>query len=836
MHHRQGTLASVLLATLSLAMVSDPAPPPDQMQVGTRYGNRVLVPSNQLLDPAGQRVEFGGRPVDMALSPDGSALAVLLPNGIQIFSPEGRKLHFIPAARASIAGISFTPDGQWVVASVIGADGSASVAIGDVKGVYGWELMKAPSNSTPTGLVFDATGANLYVALSRRNALGRLDISQGQVVGEVQVGVAPQSVAITPQGDRLFVANWGGRRPLSGERTARSSGTQTLVDERGVANSGSVSVIDVARFQTIAEIPVGLHPGSIRISPDGRLAAVANANSDSITFLDTASLQVVDTVHIPAWPVDQLGSSPTALAFGTDGEWLYVACGGLNAVAMLRRQESTYRLQGYVPTDWYPVAIAVLPSDAGDTIYVANSKGLGSRDAQSVFHVGRALGTLNVFPGGTLDFGWQQAVALGNNPFQNAVAPPDSPVDLGQLGVRHVFLIIKENRTYDQVLGDLNPGNGSPGLAIFGQEVTPNHHLLARQFVTLDNFYASGVLSADGHQWMTQAMATDYLERSHSTYPRSYPYSGEDPLAFAASGFLWNRALEAGLTVRVFGEFTLPAEGFSPSWSEFYRDTLSSQTKLAVRSFAPVAPVNALIEPSFPGFAMNIPDAYRSRLFLEKFRAFEQQGNLPNLVILWLPADHTAGTSPGFPTPRAMVADNDLAVGVIVEAITKSPDWPRSAIFIVEDDAQGGVDHVDGHRTVCLVISPYTRRGAVDSTHYNQTSVLRTIEELLGLAPMNKFDATALPMRSAFVTKADLQAFTSAPNRIPLDEMNPSLASLRGPQRQAALDSMGMDFSRPDAAPEQRLNRILWHAIRGWNDAYPHVPHRASCILDEDDR
>ncbi len=818
-----------------MAILQDSVPP-ERMIVGTRYGRRVLVPSNQLLDPAGQRIEFPGRPVDLALSPDGGMLAVLLPSGIQIFSPEGQKLRFIPAATASIAGLTFTPDGERIAASTLGSRGVHSVTLADVKGSGATSQLRMPRNAEPTGLAFDPAGKYLYVALNRLNTLGRVDLGTGELAGEVEVGVAPISIALTPKADRIFVANWGGRPPALTQRSAISAGTRTSVDERGVASSGSVSVVDLKTFRVIEEIAVGLHPGSIRISPDGKIAAVANANSDSVSLLDTASLKVLDTVSIPAWPKGYLGSSPTALAFGAGGRWLYVACAGINAVAVLEREETTYRLRGYVPTDWYPVGLAVRGAPAGETVYVANSKGVGSRDAQANFTVHQALGTINSFPGATAAAA-QQAVIDSNDPFRDAGIPKDSPADLAKLGIRHVYLIIKENRTYDQILGDLERGNGEPKLTLYGKQVTPNHHALASQFVTLDNFFASGVVSADGHQWLTQATASDYIERSHASYPRSYPYQGEDPLAFAASGFLWNQAVKAGLTVRVFGEAVVPAPGGYPhSWTAYYQDALAPQMTLPARSVALINSLNGLFDPSFPAFALNIPDVFRARLLMGKLKAYSESQTTPNLVIVQLPTNHTQGTMPGFPTPRAMVADNDLALGVIVQAITESPEWPKSAIFVVEDDAQNGVDHVDGHRTVCLVISPYTRRGVVDSTHYNQTSVLRTIADLLGMAPMNKFDAAALPMRSVFQVQANLQPYRSVPNVIPLDEMNPAAPALRGAARRAALDSMAMDFSRPDAVPEQRLNRILWHTARGWTTPYPRVPHRPECVVDDDDR
>ena len=826
------TFVSVILGVLCLGLTGD-LPEPQWMIVGTRYGNQVLVPSNQLLNPAGERIEFPGRPVDIALSPNKDVLAVLLPTTVRFFTASGEPLRTVRLQIASFAGLAFTPDGIWIVSSQLGPGGNHSIAMADVKGEYGVAYMPVPRNSAPTGIALDRAGANIYVALNRMNTLGRLEIATGEVVQTVPVGIAPFGVAITPQGNRLFVTNWGGRRPEAGELSAGSAGTRVLIDERGVASSGTVSVIDVASFRVLAEVPVGLHPSGIQISPDGRLAAIANANSDSLTLLDTGSLEVVDTIYLPAFPQGYIGSTPTAVAFSPGGEWLYVACSGNNAVAVLERQGQSYALRGFVPTDWYPVALAVSPSSKGDMVHVANSKGIGSRNATRLFRVSQALGTVNIFSGGTASIAEPDAVSFTNHPFQNATAPTDSPQNLKELGIEHVFLIIKENRTYDQVFGDLGQGNGDPNLTLYGWQVTPNQHELALQFATLDNFYTSGVVSADGHQWLTQAMVTDYIERAHAGYPRSYPFDGTDALAFAPSGFLWNNAYGFGLSVRIFGEFTVPVSPQTRTWVEYLRDSEAPVRQISERSRGSGAVWDTFVEPDYPAFRLYVPDVWRARVFLDKFQEYVRQGNLPNLLILQLPTDHTEGTVPQAATPAAMVADNDLATGRIVEAISRSPYWPRSAIFIVEDDAQDGVDHVDGHRTVCLVVSPYVRRGVVDSTHYNQTSVLRTIEELLGMPPMNKFDAAALPMRSLFVKEPDLRPFLALPNRIRLDTLNPPLTALNGRERAAAQDSLAMNFKLPDAAPEEVLNRILWHTARGWDLPYPPVPHGPDCPKDD---
>jgi DNA-binding beta-propeller fold protein YncE len=799
------------------------------MQVGPARFGGYLVPSNQFLRPAGSRVEFPGGPTDIAVSPDGAIVALSVSDKVLLYTPAGGLTRTVrlPGV-ATYGGLVFSADGQMLAAS-----NAAGVSIFAVAAESPVSTVTVP-DPIPCGLAFDPLRPYLYVALNRTNQVARIDLEQMSVTATAAVGVAPVGLAVSPAGDSLFVSNWGGRVPASTDLTAPSAGTAVVVDGRGIAASGTVSAISLASFQVIGEVVVGLHPGAIRMRPDGALLAVANANSDSISFVDTDRLTVTGSTAIPAYPQGYAGSSPTALAFNADGSQLFVACAGNNSVIVLALTGGVYQVAGSAPTDWYPVALAISPHEGKSTVFVANAKGVGSRAGGSPYSVSERLGTWSRFTAD--DMTENSRVSALNNLFDGKLAPRGSPAKLKELGIRHVFLIIKENRTYDQVLGDLGRGNGAPALATYGAQVTPNHHLLASQFVTLDNFYATGVVSADGHQWITQAMATDYVERSHSAaWPRSYPYTGDDPLAFASTGFIWDNALDNGLSVKIFGEFTHAAAPYSQSWTEYLADAQATQMQYATPSRSAVAPVNAIIEPDYPSFALNVPDQFRARIFLDKFQQYVAAGQMPNLVIVWLPSDHTAGITPGYPAPADMVADNDLALGQIVQAISASPYWPASAVLVTEDDAQNGVDHVDGHRTLCLVASPYARRGVVDSTSYNQTSLVRTIEDLLGLAPMNKFDAAALPMESVFQTAPDMTPYLSVSNLTPLARINPPASSLKGKERKAALASLKMDFVHPDAAPESQVNRFLWHAAKGWNVRYPTIPHRPDCKIDDDD-
>lgn len=402
------------------------------------------------------------------------------------------------------------------------------------------------------------------------------------------------------------------------------------------------------------------------------------------------------------------------------------------------------------------------------------------------------------------------------------VKPQPIPERSGEASlIEHVVYIVKENRTYDQVLGDLAKGNGDPSLVMFGQDVTPNHHRLSEQFVTLDNFYATGGNSADGHQWATQANETAYC-----LWPgyegRSYPFDGTDPIAYASGGFLWDYALARQKSVRIYGEYAGRLSEPSSQRGDLLKrwkagEDLTSRWK----TVAPIASMNKILAAQYPAYTNAIPDVVRAQIFLKDVKQWEAAGKMPNLVIVQLPSDHTFGASPGASSPKSMVADNDLALGQVVEGLTKSKFWPKMAIFVVEDDAQNGVDHVDGHRTVALAISPYTKRGHVDSTFYSLQSMVKTIELILGLPTMSLFDLIAHDMRESFTDQPDLTPYASVEPTQSLFDTNPTLKALKGPARQAAIASAKMRWDVPDAVPTEKLNRIIWGQIRGWKTPYP---------------
>jgi len=728
------TVNQRLLMVLAALLFWLPASVPQQ--VGPRPEGSHFVATGQLLRPAGESLQFGGRPVDIALSPD---------------------------------------------------------------------------------------KRTLYVKDNR-----------GIVVVDVETWKVRQELLVGRDGRRAYVSNWGGRHPMSGEKTATTSGTPAVVDSRGVAASGTVSVVDLQAKTVIAEIEVGLQSSGIALDEAHSRLYVANANSDTVGVIDTSSLLVVETISVRPDPSLPFGSMPNALALTPDGNTLFVANGGNNAVAVVRidRRRNRSRVEGFIPAGWYPGAVVT----DGKRLFVANIKGVGSRNPQPEqkgWNVYRFLGTVQrvAMPNRQQLAQYSRRVSQDARVpqilrawerAQSGKKPVPVPEKVGEPSVfEHVVYIIKENRTYDQVFGAIGKGASEPSLCIFGREVTPNHHALAEQFVLLDNYYCNGVNSADGHAWSTEGNVTAYTERSFGGWTRSYPF-GDDPLAYSSTGFIWDHVLAAGLSFRNYGEMDyaepIPADA---SFPDIYQDFVKGTRRIRFTQKIGIENLRRYSCREYPGWNMRIPDVLRAEVFLRELKEFERKDYFPNLVIIYLPQDHTSGTQPGMPTPRAHVADNDLALGRIVEAISKSKFWAKTCIFVIEDDPQDGFDHVDGHRSLCLVISPYTKRGAVVSEFYNQSSVLHTICRILGVPPLNQMVALAPVMTTCFTDKPDFTPYTALPNRVPLDELNPPLSSLTPQQRHWAEASLRLPLEKPDLAEEDLLNRILWHAVRGVDAPYP---------------
>ena len=498
------------------------------------------------------------------------------------------------------------------------------------------------------------------------------------------------------------------------------------------------------------------------------------------------------------------------------------------------------RSLGFIPVGWYPTSVRV--SKDGGTLYVANGKGetskpnpLGPGSTKKApagvnqYIGGLMTGTVSVIPlPGSKKFEaqmkeWtaQAYQCLPERTRKLATTPQDDnpiPRKPGDPSpIKYVLYVIKENRTYDQVLGDMKEGNGDPSICLFPQAVTPNHHALARDFVLLDNLYVDAEVSADGHEWSMGAYASDFVEKH---WPLSYghgksgkipfPAEGGFPIATPAGGYLWDRAKQAGVTYRSYGEWVINGK------------------KAGDPGKAKAKALEGHFDPFFHGFDTGYSDQKRADRFLSELARFEGEGEMPRLQIVRLPNDHTSGTSPGKPTPAAQVADNDLALGRMVEGLSKSKFWPQTAIFVIEDDAQNGSDHVDAHRTIGYAISPYIRRGTVDSTMYSTSSMLRTIELILGLAPMSQFDAAAMPMFASFQARPDLTPFKARPATVDLEERNVKTAW-------GGKASQRMDFSKEDAADDLVLNEVIWKSVRGAASAMP-APRRAAFVFTRKDR
>jgi DNA-binding beta-propeller fold protein YncE len=710
----------------------------------------------------------------------------------------------------------------------------------------------------------NASGRRVAVVpLPADDEVAILDADSGELVHLVGAGVLPVAAVVSDDGARAWFTNFGGPRPTRRDRAASQCcdpmAEPVRVDGRGIAEAGTVSRLDLVTGEITATVVVGRHPTGIAWDTARARLYVADGNGDAVSVVDTRRGDRLADIRVAPFDETQTGLAPTAVALSPDGATLYVALGGANAVAVYdvsgRRGAA---LKGLIPTGWYPSSLDVSPD--GSTLAVGTLLGVGSGEGETSGSPGKrgryvhaVRGSVNVvavptdaeLAAYTVSVAANDRLTLRGRGARGSLAPhrdeaaravPQRPGEPSLID--HVVFIIKENRTFDQVFGDMGRGASDSSLVIYGRDVTPNAHALADRYVLLDHFFASGGNSADGHQWLTQANETEYpmwpLYRG-----RSYPSEGDDPLTYSVGGFLWEAARAKGRTVAVFGEYA-PAPSDSipavrrrllaeyrdsvPHRPGYFRDVL----RRMYDTHSEIPSLDEVLVREYPGWTQETPDVIKADVFLEHLREWEAAGSMPNLVMMVLPSNHTNGTSPGWSTPKASVADNDLALGRVAEGLTHSPFWKSMAVLVVEDDAQNGVDHVDGHRTAALAISPYARRHVVDSTFYSQPSMVKTVELMLGLPALSMFDLVATDMRASFVgpgARPDLTPYTALVPRQSLYDVNPPASSLRGPAKEAALASARMRFDIPDAAPSDLLNRILWHDARGWNTPFPGVRH-----------
>ena len=734
--------------------------------------------------------------------------------------------------------------------------------------------------SYPGGLALSADGKSAYALLNQNDTITKINLTAKppKQAEQIRVGNAPHSIVIDSTGTTAYVSNEGGRIATQEDFQINSAGTEIVADAYvGAAITGTVSVVDLASLTVTANIETGLHPTGMAFY--GKYLLVANTYSDTISVIDTTTNEVTRTINlalpigVPGAGQPAYGAAPDSIAVDAKNGIAYVALYNANAVAVVNLSNATNPVVGMIPVAYAPASVVL--ANANNTLIVANDKGIGARYSMetdhgvtgynthqdngtvSIVHVPdkETLATMStqVFQNNHWDLAVNIASASGGAPDATPVAIPDK---IGSPSlIKHVFLIIRENRTYDQILGDVAAGDGDPSLAVFGDgaaaggiPITPNAHELVKRFPLFDNFYDPSRQSADGHQWIQEGMAPYADDIQSPDWVRSYPGGNAgDALAYQKKGFLFSEAADAHLPVKIYGEYVendtyLQPNGSTtePSWSQFYADAKKFEAGLektlyyqnTVRAESSIPAVYQHMIPNFPYFDLGIPDQFRVDLWMQDFDKDVKAGTVPAMEQLWIMCDHTGGP----PTPQAEQADNDLAIGRIIDYISHSNIWSSSAIFIEEDDAQNGVDHIDGHRSPGYIVSPYVvQNGPTDSTYYTQVNMTRTIEQILGLPPMNQFDLVASPMRTAFVKgtppEDNFKPWTHVPNQIPLDQGvtassvdttdSPAVKTLRKAWLQKKAQIFAGKLTKPDSEDPDTVNHLNWYLSTGFTRPYP---------------
>jgi YVTN family beta-propeller protein len=778
------------------------AQPPNGSVAGVK--DRITLPNGWSLTPAGKSLPLGDLPLNIAVSPSGNLLAVTN-NGqstqsIQLIDRVAEEVLDSLDIPKSWMGLKFSGDGKYLYASGGNDNQILQYAIKGKKLVLQDSLVLGkpwPERISPAGIDIDDQRELLYVVTKENNSLYLISLRSRQVIGRFPMPGEGYTCLLSPDRKELYVTCWGCDRLL---------------------------VFDTKKKQFSAEIAVGDNPNDECLSKSGKYLFVANANDNSVSVIDLKSRRTLQTLNAALYPTAPSGSTTNGLALSEDDKTLYIANADNNCLAVFDvSQPSACLSKGFIPVGWYPTAVKVV----GHTIYVANGKGFSSsanpygpnptrRKEDVVYEHGDRTQPRQVQYIGGLFKGMLSIISEPDQPtlaaysqlvYQNTPytkagemetsgGEPSNPVPrkIGAASpIKYVFYIIKENRTYDQVLGDIAGANGDTSLVLFGERITPNQHALAKQFVLLDNFYCDGEVSSDGHNWSMGAYATDYLEK---TWPTGYgdrggDYDGEGNRAIAnnKTGFIWDHCQKAEVSYRTYGEF---ADDFKPNIPAL-KDHLCTY---------------------YTGFDLDVRDTARVSLWKRDFDSLLQAHALPKFNSVRLGNDHTQGLRLGKPTPFAQVADNDLAVGEFVEYLSQSPVWKESVVFILEDDAQNGPDHVDAHRTTAYIAGGYVRRNFVDHTMYSTSSVLRTLELILGIAPMSQYDAAAAPMWRCFANHPDVSGFRAVPARVNLEELNVTRNAL-------STMSAGFDFSKEDRVPEAAFNEVLWKSVKGLDSPVP---------------
>ncbi|MBS2550742.1 phosphoesterase [Catenulispora sp. NL8] len=847
-------------------------------QVGQLTNKGEVIASDQYINPIGTRLVVNqGKIMGATASPDGTHVAATVTDGTGALVIIDLRSYQVQQVVGKGSGVNlaisgndigqtsptYSPDGKslWMGRAngytkfTVNADGTLANPVDVAIPAAGQQ------QALSAKAVFSADGSTVYAAVNGQNKVVAINAATGAITQTWTTGTAPRGMVLV--GGKLYVSNEGGRAAEPGDTTMNSYGTQVPADPAtGASTTGTVSVIDTANpAAKVGSITVGTHPTAVYASGD--TVFVANTTANSVSVIDAKKDKVVQTIATQPWPEASVGYEPDAISLTKDGH-LLVSLGRANAVAVYRftsaKQSASY--VGLLPTDYFPAEVATV----GNQIVVANTRGVDAlRPTVAAGHNTHDTTSsltrftlpsdqqIRAYTGKVFQYnGWTPGsvkYAADNKSAQNK-KPVAIPAKIGDPStIKHVFLIVKENRTYDQLFGDMSQGNGDPTLTQFGQAVTPNQHALAAQFGLYDNFYDTATNSAEGHNWLMQSDDPEYTESSAGEYTRSYD-TENDVLGHQESGFIWTGAQAVGKSVKDYGEFqSIENKPAGATWQDYYCDAQTmaatgAPSQYPIQTGSAIPSLNSVSVPGFPLFDLSVPDVYKAEVWKQDF----EKNGPANLNMFWLSDDHTGGP----PSPAAEVADNDLAVGQIVDTISHSPYWKDSAIFVVEDDSQAGLDHVDGHRAPVQVISPYANHDTVDSHYYSQVTMVRTIEQILGIHPMNQMDSAATPMTTAFTDKPNLAPFNAVPNQtsltlglkqqpacgsnVPGGQTTASVAQASAaasavPASQAAVAAQWKSwasvqrFTGPNAEPDfanpEQMNRYTYYQTTGWTKPYP---------------
>jgi YVTN family beta-propeller protein len=801
----------LLFLTLCLGgvvgMAQSPKPAAKQANpIAALEANRVMLPNGWSLTPVGRSLNLDDLPLNMAVSPDQKRIAITN-NGqstqsIQLVDVQNEKiLSTITIAKAWV-GIKFSPDGKKVYASgsnnnnilVYSTEGDKLTAIDTLS--LGKPL---PNRMWVAGLELDKTGQTLFAVTKDDSTLHVVNVASGEVQKRIKLPADPYTLLRSPADNNIYISIWGGEQ---------------------------IAIYDPAQGQLIGSIPTGSHPNDLLFSKDGHYLFSANANDNTVTVIDATQRRVLETLNTALYPDAPAGSTPNGLALSPDQKMLYIANADNNALAVFDvSKPGKSRSLGFVPTGWYPTMVKVV----GKKIFVTNGKGMASRanpggpnplkgrGSPDQYIGGMFKGTLSIIDAPTpAQLTAYTPVVYRNTPYTKeretiSLGEVNNPVPrkVGDKSpIKYVFYIIRENRTYDQVFGDIKGGNGDTTLCLFPEKVTPNAHALARDYVLLDNFYVDAEVSADGHNWSTAAYATDYVEKiwpmSYGGRGGTYDFEGSRPAAYPKKGFIWDNCKRAGVSYRSYGEF----EAYS----------LKKNSAL-----------DGHFSKNYPDYDLRVRDTLRVEIWKKELDSLVAINAVPRFNTVRLGNNHTSGARLGAPTPFAHVADNDLAIGKFVDYLSHSPIWAESAVFILEDDAQNGPDHVDAHRSPALVISPYTKRKHVEHSMYSTSGMLRTMELILGLPPMSQYDAAALPMFACFTSTPDNTPYVH--KRVTVD-MEAKNTAWNGPAKKSA----EFDLRYADTINDDEFSEVIWMAVKGENSRMP-APKRGAWLrtVEKDD-